>query len=652
MPANLREVISHLHRLSEPIPSPVRIYNPAKPEHICINNKKIHIRGVVRGSHIKNLSSDAVGIYSTDDRARMVIVDGLPVSNEDTQAQEFKKTAEIAQIIVNSPVGSWPNVRKAGERASITTDIYAIDNGNYLVDSIGGMDTFSFAFVPTLDGTYNRNSLKLLYANPDIQRNISTISPMTGKISKKTRNPSLFPQGTILYSATFNGLLDLAKIFGQDNHMIVTNPDILTDPEQVEPALKSFFAPIIKNIQEFGFTVLDKVVSQLALCNSTCEDATSLFALLLDQIPPIKSTFIPVGKEYRLLEDLRNPSFEKTDIPLRYHPLVLKYGLETVELLVSDILKSGLENDALYNNIYNTARSLAPTHFFSQSVKNEIKDEGMYIHPAAQYRRNKERTTPLGKIRAVVERENRNALSEKLALRWSMFGVGHQYDNELKEERPYSGEFINLLGIDIPSYLNWRKQHGLSNHGIDLMGPGLIEGQQSFDSMTAVTIKKGEEAPVHGKNFNTITGNIYSSKTWQKMYHHAQQVNGYDVLFCRPMGPFTTDIFVMPGENVAQLLDAELTMYKALLKRTYEIMSERDSVFLFTLPRFKFVGITTEEKMKHMGYARSQMEEYFEKLKKNGFDIKHGVSNFKSNNQVVYMITKNKTHPKHIPEIK
>lgn len=653
MLGNLPEVMNRIRSWNtETSGLPWKIYGPAEPESISMDQNRIHIVGLVRGSSRKNLSTDAVGIITSQNSARIALVDGIPAADEEEQQKEREYTRKIAQAITDSPVGTWPKeqIMELGTRGSIITDVFALENDNYLVGSIGAMDTFSVAFVPNEDGTFNRNSVRLIYANPLIEPDISQVDQSTGKLDQKhMKNPHLMPNGTILFSSTFNGLQELAKLYGLEKHLVITNPEILQSKNEADPALKGFFSALLINIEEYGLPVLNKVLTLMAETKSYTEDITCLFTVLSDKkIPPQPKGFLPVGNEFMLLNELIKSTFTPDADTMRYHPLAMKYGMSTVNLLIEDILKNNLEKDDMFKFVLERARSLAPAQFLPDVMKRRIHDQGISIHQASKFRMNTEHTTPQGMVKAVVQRENFTALKEHLNYDWEIFGVGKQFSRILEDQRTYSGEFRNLLGMDIPEFLNQRKKSGLSTHGIDIMGPGLIEGQNDFDSMTAVTIKSENK----NKQIYEINGNILSRKIWSQIKQRAIKTKGYDVAICRPVGPFQRTIMPNIDEDPNKYIDAELVMFKALLFRTYEILSDRDGTLLLTLPNFQFVGFGDAGNDKSVReYANQKMGQFLHNLEKAGIDIKLNKSDFKKGRLHVCKIIKHKSSLKKLPQL-
>lgn len=625
-----------------------RVYDPGQPEHINIVNPHLHISGIVKGPSRNNLSTNAIGITTRDERTRITLVDGLPAQNEFERETNFQMSSAYARAIAETEIGSWPKLTTP-ILPSITTDIVHLPNGNYLVGAIGSKDTFSIAFVPNENGRMDRASIRIIYANPFIDPNVSHVDIKSGDIVQESKhNPYLMPSGTILLSFSYGGLLELASAYNLTAHSAVQLPEILHNKREVEGSLRSFFRPIIQNMNDYGPQILDTLCADLSKQGSTDTNVAIVTTRLDPTKQVVNQQFAPSGKEYMLMNSLMEGEFKPLEDKLRSHPYVEQYGMDIVEKLIADIERFGLQNDEFYRQVLIRAKQLAPPHFLPDSIKKEVAEMGISIPQVLKYRRNNEHADTFGEMKSIVQRENKAALNEKLLTDWEIFGVGKQQSRILGAQRTYSGEFRNLIHQDIPEFITQRKQMGLSTHTLDIMGPGIVEGLADMDSMTAVTIKEAEGSTKKHKNLNIIKGNIYSNKAWKKISERARLTDGFDVIFCRPVGPFERRIMPLPGEDPSRLVNAELVLFKSFLERTYEVMSRRNSTLLFTLPDFMYFGIDESQKEASTTVATNKMIAYLAELKDRGFDITPAKSDFDKAQLHVYKIVKHSDSPTHL----
>lgn len=625
MSPRLPDVISRLQKytVDQTNPIPHEIYRPSIPQLIRIAKPYVTVSGVIGGA---KYSTDAIGIATPNDTdMRISIINGIPETNIFDQKAEFATTSEMARKIAQSPIGSWPNSdEKMRLHQSITTDIHHLpgDEANYLVGSIGSLDSFAFAFVPNEQGIFDGSSFRIIYANPLIDNAISTLDLHTMQINPQaTQNPFLLPKGSVVLSSTFDGLMALAKLFNSQYQSIIRDPNAYESKKAMEAALQRFFMPLIRNLDRYGLTYLDSItaaIQSFKLDNQSSADIALVFAHLDTPIGEF-DRFTPQGQQLLLCRELNEYSYDelKEMTYVDRNPLLIKYGREVANDLIDDLIRSGQTSNILFPK---TMALLLVHRYLSPFAQTWFKDKGISLEHADKMTRLKKNTqkntSAYSSLHTFIAGQNQFAVPQAMGeYDWSILGKGQQFQRHMMQEMTYSSDFRKLMEMtDVPEYIQQRKQIEGSSHVLDLFGPGIIEGIEHADSVTAVTLNSRPNILI--KNLQTIDGNIYSRHTWKKIAEKSRNIGGYDITFCRPVGPF--DFFIKNELNPSNVVNGYLSAFHTLLSRTYELMSDRNSTILFTLPRFTITPDVygSEKKM-----VTEQFRKYKELLLSLGYDI-------------------------------
>lgn len=368
------------------------VFDPKKPHKIIDNRTNIAITGLVGGGQY---SSDAVAIAHQDNRStRIVLINGAVASTSDDLETNAIKSAEIAKTIAERPLGTWPKDNpEVGRTNSITTDIYDLQNNNYLVASIGSLDSFAFAFIPDERGQFTRDSFRLIYANPLINPDESTVNVDTGKTNPKmVKNPHILPRGSVLFSSTYSGLVAFAELYGAEKYFAVQRLHELSNPEELELAFKALFRTFTLNLAEFGPQVLAEITNHLREIPKNSKDKSDInlvFALLDDRIT-IPRTYVPVGRAYQLVRELAVADLPALDIaqlqqrPTEVSPIILDYGKKVVDEVLEEMIRHEMTETIVFRRLIQLIPNrLLPTNAraWITAREAEIKDlQSLYPH--------------------------------------------------------------------------------------------------------------------------------------------------------------------------------------------------------------------------------------------------------------------------------
>lgn len=137
---------------------------------------------------------------------------------------------------------------------------------------------------------------------------------------------------------------------------------------------------------------------------------------------------------------------------------------------------------------------------------------------------------------------------------------------------------------DFNQWAQQRRFVGRSAHIMDLMGRG--DFMEDYDSMLGIALTefRSQEERAAQKNKKIIVGNLYQGKIWGKIKKYLTERNfsGFDLIVCRPLGPF-----VHKAGFECKFRQEYLEIYFKLLQRAYNLLSPDNGIILTELPEFK-----------------------------------------------------------------
>jgi hypothetical protein len=324
----------------------IKFLTTTKPhELIKLGNDNIQIIGLVRGYEKNRLGEDVVSVRVKGNKStRTVIVDGISASDENST--ERTHVEQLANQFIIGEVGKIPEFKEKELRPVVATDIEVLPNGKYLVGTIGAQDCLTVAFVPDEDGKFSRESLRVLYFNPEAQHEKNHISFYSGKpLKENMQNPHILPKGSIVLSLSDGGLEAIAQLFKQGSNVAINSPHFLKNDLERKESLSYLFEPMMEFINEFGPETIESIIKKMEDYQYGHDYVSAVFALLDG---PQKETSDGLLSEdlFPLQKDLSQPS-EKTQ--MRPEDLLLKYGKDKAVKLVSQLVEQGLTGGVFFS---------------------------------------------------------------------------------------------------------------------------------------------------------------------------------------------------------------------------------------------------------------------------------------------------------------
>jgi hypothetical protein len=121
-----------------------------------------------------------------------------------------------------------------------------------------------------------------------------------------------------------------------------------------------------------------------------------------------------------------------------------------------------------------------------------------------------------------------------------------------------------------------RKERGLSNHVLELFGPGSERYNPDFDkadSWHGVTLVDHSERL--GGNVKFIPTNLYKPSSYRKIREILSKdgLEGVDIILCNPVGPF------QKKQTVSATVPETLSIYYGFLKKIYRMLREQGEIY-------------------------------------------------------------------------
>ncbi len=176
------------------------------------------------------------------------------------------------------------------------------------------------------------------------------------------------------------------------------------------------------------------------------------------------------------------------------------------------------------------------------------------------------------------------------------------------------GNALRELGVsNLTQLFEQRKSLGKGNNVLDLMGSGIFsEATASLDNIVGVRLKNidnllkakaldeypGMKADIHtvfdNKSRTVLEGNVYERETLNSIKSHMdlRGIEGFDVITCRPFGPFSEDIV---EEAIGQVDPNKLKEYFYIQLTRYLSLLNKGGVMITQIPNTRGSNITEEE---------------------------------------------------------